>query len=141
MFYLLNFLLFLCNAAIFLYNIDVYKLLKLLTPNNYQLVVALYVMSLKLRFRQWLGNVVERVENGQYIVTLLINGKLAKIALEHETRVPTAIEDDEHVDITDHAIPFFRMKCGCIGPDYFFSDKMFLRYADGTIVELKSHQE
>ena len=136
---MINFLMLVFNVAVFSYNVNLYGWLKFLTPENYQIVLAVYLMSLKLRFRQWYGNVVERVDNGQYIVTLLIEGKLVKIVIEHESPVPIAVLDDKDADVTQDALPFFRMRCTDVGPDFFFCDKMSLVYKDSPTAELRSH--
>lgn len=137
MWFLVNLLFFignLCSFA-FLYRVELYRLFTFL-PLDYRIYTAFLLLSLKLRFQQWYGSVVEQIENGQYIVSLLIGGKLVKMVIEHDDNPPVSIEDDEEVDITEEALPYFRMKSVQVYPDLFFADKLSLMYADGTRLEL-----
>lgn len=137
MWLLLNTSFFACNLIVFvfLYRAELYRLFQLL-PQNYQVFIAFFLLSLKLRFQQWYGGVVEQIENGQYIVSLMINRKIVKLLIEPAENPPVSIEDDEDVDITEEALPYFRIKSVRVTPDLFFSDKLACRYSDGTTTEI-----
>lgn len=137
MWFLINLLFFLGNVCsfAFIYRQELYRLFVIL-PYGYQVYLTFLVLSLKLRFQQWYGKNVEKTETGQYVVSLILGGRLVKLLVELENDPPVMIEDDEGVDITDDALPYFRAKHCRVGPDSFMSEKLVLWYDDDSMIEL-----
>lgn len=133
MWLLINLVFFTMNLVsfVFLFRVELYALICAL-PKNYQIIIAFLILSLKLRFQQWYGSVVQQIDNGQYVVSLVIGRKLVKLLIKSELNPPVYISDDEDVDITDEALPFFRIINVNVTPEFFFSDRLTLKFSDGS---------
>ena len=138
MWFLLNFLFSIGNILTlgFIYKDTIKQFVGLVIPYGSRVAIPLFLFILKLRIQQWWGNNIEHLEDGQHIVSLAIRGRLVKIILEDVKDPPVTIIDDEEVDITEDAIPYFRVKYVEVTPDFFYSDKMVLEYSDGKQKEL-----
>ena len=97
---------------------DYFMLVKLLN-GNWTLVLWLYAVSLKLRFKQWWEKTCTQVDVDTYVLHHHIKGKEVKIIVRLETISPsTTVINNRGQDITLKVVPYLRWSVVGLKPKY-----------------------
>lgn len=81
---------------------------------NWQLVVGLYLLSLKLRFKQWWKKTCTQVDVDTYELHHIIKGKEIKALIKLKFVSPiTTVINNHGEDVTTKVLPYLR--CSSIG--------------------------
>lgn len=98
---------------------------------KYTVLIAAFVV--KLRLQQWWGKNIEKIDDGKYVLSHVINNQEVKVivnTIPRETQ-PSKILTEDRYDITDYAIPFFRVSPEEVSPGFFFEDLLIITDNDG----------
>lgn len=88
--------------------------------------IILVAFMLKVRLHQWWGKTIEEIENDKYILTHVIKGKEVKVIVRYipNDQHPKGIFTQNGDDISQYAIPFYRVDPEPISADFFFADSL-----------------
>lgn len=96
-----------------------YFMIVKLFNGNWTLVTGLYLLSLKLRFKQWWGKSCTQVDVDTFVLHHHIQGKEVKIIVKLETISPlTTVINNHGKDITLKVIPYLRWSAVGLKPKY-----------------------
>ena len=86
---------------------------------NWQTVLLLYLLSLKLRFKQWWKNSCKKVDIKTYELHHIINGKEIKVIIKLKYLSPMiVVVNNCGSDVTSKVIPYLRCSMVSLKPKY-----------------------
>lgn len=86
---------------------------------NWQLVIGLYLISLKLRFKQWWNKTCTQIDVDTYELHHIIKGKHVKVFVKLKYMPPTTtVINNRGENITEKAIPYLRCSFVSLKPKY-----------------------
>ena len=100
---------------------------------GWKYTVLITVVMLKLKLQQWWGRNIEKIDDGKYVISHVINNQEVKVIVNTVPieDQPCKILTEDRYDITEYARPFFRIEPKEISPEFFFEDILIVIYNDG----------
>jgi hypothetical protein len=105
--------------------------------DSWKVVFVTYCCLLIVRIKQWWFTTAIRLDNGNFLLTHVLNGDLVKIIVKPNIIKITAVTDQEYNECyLDEAIPFLRFEKHEFCPEFLNINKPLLLHLEGELIPI-----